>query len=100
MRFIAYYGPSNIPVYIQKRAVRALVEGRQGVLMHELEDNEREGDFCLGLREAKRLSLKFNATIAAYSLGVLSRNYNLFQDVRQHVPVVVCDLGQLVGGKS
>ncbi|MBF0620939.1 MAG: hypothetical protein HQL54_03345 [Magnetococcales bacterium] len=63
---------------------------RSGCLVHELEDDNRDDDYCLGLREAKRLAESSGCTLIAYSMSVLSRNLSLFQEVREKVAVMVC----------
>ena len=93
MKFVAYYGPGSLPTWLQQKEVHGLVFRRNGHLIHEIEEKADFDDGCFGLKEAKRLAVKHSATLIASSMGILSRNLNLFQEVREQVPVIVCDSG-------
>ena len=92
-RFIGYYRSTSMPIWMQQRAVHGMVNLWKGSLIHEIEEVEDFDDGCFSLREAKRLAVKYGATMAVYSMGVLSRNLKLFQEVREQVPVMTCEYG-------
>ena len=92
-KFIGYYRSTSMPVWMQQRSVHGMVNLWEGSLIHEIEELEDFDDGCFSLREAKRLAVKYRATLAVYSMGVLSRNWKLFQEVREEVPVMTCEYG-------
>ena len=99
-RFVAYYGPSSMPVWLQQRAVHGMVNLWGGSLIHEIEEVVNFDDGCFSLREAKRLAVKTGATLVVYSMGVLSKNLKLFQEVREQVPVMACDIRSIAGERK
>ena len=92
-KFIGYYGPGSLPTWMQQQAVHGLINQRGCSLLHEIEETDNFNDGCFGLREARRLAIEHHATLVVYSLKVLSKNFKLFLEIRDQVPVMVCELG-------
>ena len=95
MKFVAYYAPGRLPLYIQQKSVQGWVNTRgkeRGTIVHEVMVDKDDSDFgFIGLKEAMRLAIQHSATIIASSYDVLSRNGKLLTEVMGKVSVVTCE---------
>jgi hypothetical protein len=94
MKFVAYFGPGRLPLYIQQKSVRGWVKTRwkDGQIIHEILVDKDDADFgFIGLKEATRLAVKHGATIIASGYDVLSRNGRLLSEVMEKVSIVTCE---------